>query len=101
MKIQNIIRISSSLFLKKSKKTLFCIYLFFTNYLSTGRSVALLRGGGGRGGGGGGGGGGGAEGAARPGSHHFGVPPFYDKNRTKKKTTMCLTSVEMLSTGMY
>ena len=42
----------------------------------------------------------GSEGAARSRCHHFGVTPFYDTNRTKKKTT-CLTSLEMFSPGMY
>ena len=37
-------------------------------------------------------------GAARPGCHHVGVTPFYDNNRTKKKTRICLTSLEMFST---
>ena len=35
---------------------------------------------------------------ACPECHHFGVTPFYDTNRTKKKTTICLISLEMLST---
>ena len=38
------------------------------------------------------------EGTACPECHHFGVTPFYDTNRTKKKTTMCLISLKMLST---
>ena len=37
-------------------------------------------------------------GAARPGCHHFGVTPFYDNNRTKKKSRICLTSLEMFIT---
>ena len=37
-------------------------------------------------------------GAARPGSHHFEVTLFYDNNRTKTKTRICLTSLEMFST---
>ena len=37
-------------------------------------------------------------GAARPECHHFGVTPLYDNNRTKKKTRICLTSSEMIST---
>ena len=36
-------------------------------------------------------------GAAYPGCHHFEVTPFYDVNRTKKKT-IYLTSLEMVST---
>ena len=40
----------------------------------------------------------GGGGAARPGCHDFGVTPFYDTNRTKKKTTLCLVSLKMLST---
>ena len=36
-------------------------------------------------------------GAAHPVCHHFGVTPFYDNNRTKKKTRICLTSLECLA----
>ena len=37
------------------------------------------------------------KGGARSGCHYFEVTPFYDNNRTKKKTTVCLTSLEMFS----
>ena len=65
--------------------------LFFGNSLMLGEQtqgipVASLRG---------------TEGAACPRCHHFGVTPFYGINRMKKKTALCLTALEMFSTGMY
>ena len=38
-----------------------------------------------------------ANGGGGVAGHHFGVTAFYDNNQTKKKTKICLTSLEMCS----